>query len=510
VSPRRLVLLLSLLGFLAAAAPAQAIVNGAMATGDGAYPWQVAVVMSDDEGDWLCGGTFVAPTLVLTAAHCVVGDSGRIALPGELKVLSGSLDINLTTFSQVSDVALYPGIDLSGTVPSGDVALLRIPPNAPGAPMSVVDEPEASLWDVGDRLRVTGWGLRSATASEPEQILRWASVYRQSDDACATAYGSDFVAATMFCAGDPVAGTDTCLGDSGGPIAASLTPDAPNRFDPANWRLVGVTSWGTGCGDPEHPGVYTRLGTPAIRAFATDPDPVWSPLNTAPPAIPTALTAGQVVTCTPGTWTGEDLTYTYEFHRITGVGTTTKVQAGPSNAYVVTAADAAGLMCVELAHNAGGTRWADSGHASVTVPPVPDVPTTQVPGTETPRTPAPPADYSGVTSGTTDSHSPRASRAAARCRSRRCTVSVRVTDPAPSSGIRRVTGTVTYKQSCRKKGRRTTCTRTRRVSGKKGTGTTWTLKLPRLPRGSATISIIAVDRSGRVQATPAKLRFRVR
>jgi len=48
------------------------------------------------------------------------------------------------------------------------------------------------------------------------------------------------------------------------------------------------------------------------------------------------------------------------------------------------------------------------------------------------------------------------------------------------------------------------------VSGTKGTGTTWTLRLPRLPRGSASISIVAVDRSGRIQTSPATLTFRVR
>ena len=109
----------------------------------------------------------------------------------------------------------------------------------------------------------------------------------------------------------------------------------------------------------------------------------------------------------------------------------------------------------------------------------------------------------------TDGVSPRISRVAARCASRRCTVSLRVTDPAPSSGVRRVTGTVTWKQSCRKHGRRTTCAKTARVTGTKGIGTTWTLRLPRLPRGSASVAVIAVDGSGRI-GTARKLTFRVR
>lgn len=54
----------------------------------------------------------------------------------------------------------------------------------------------------------------------------------------------------MFCA-VPAApgGADTCTGDSGGPVLWAEGGDAP--------ALVGLVSWGRGCGGPA--GVYTRL-----------------------------------------------------------------------------------------------------------------------------------------------------------------------------------------------------------------------------------------------------------
>jgi len=50
----------------------------------------------------------------------------------------------------------------------------------------------------------------------------------------------------MMCATDP--GQDSCQGDSGGPL-----------YDQDNNALVGVISWGFGCG--EYPGVYAQIST---------------------------------------------------------------------------------------------------------------------------------------------------------------------------------------------------------------------------------------------------------
>ena len=171
--PRSLLVVLSVIAVLAAAAPAQAIVGGSPTTGGtGAYPWQVAVITSQDQEQWLCGGTLVAGDLVLTAAHCVIGDDGRIALPGQVKVLSGNTNIDNTTFSQAIDVGLYPGLDLSRSVPSGDLAIVHLPIAAPGgAPLPVVGAAESSLWDVGARLRITGWGVTSAGSTRPTTLL---------------------------------------------------------------------------------------------------------------------------------------------------------------------------------------------------------------------------------------------------------------------------------------------------------------------------------------------------
>jgi secreted trypsin-like serine protease len=93
-----------------------------------------------------------------------------------------------------------------------------------------------------------------------------------ADGDCAKAYGDgSFDAKTMVCAGYPQGGTDTCEGDSGGPLLAPVR---------TGFRLVGATSFGEGCAQAGKPGVYARVAEGPIRdwlktvvpeAFAPEP-----------------------------------------------------------------------------------------------------------------------------------------------------------------------------------------------------------------------------------------------
>ena len=58
----------------------------------------------------------------------------------------------------------------------------------------------------------------------------------------------------MLCGGK--LNTDACHGDSGGPLIANID---------GKFTLVGVTSWGIGCGD--YDGAYADISHPSMMRF---------------------------------------------------------------------------------------------------------------------------------------------------------------------------------------------------------------------------------------------------
>jgi hypothetical protein len=97
----------------------------------------------------------------------------------------------------------------------------------------------------------------------------------------------------MICAGG--SGTDTCQGDSGGP----LTIDTKRGGDPVR-KLVGITSFGNGCGRPFVPGVYTWVQSTHVMSVIGNPNPTPAPqLPSSNPTVSGVLRVGRQVKCNP-------------------------------------------------------------------------------------------------------------------------------------------------------------------------------------------------------------------
>ncbi|AVH55780.1 MULTISPECIES: S1 family peptidase [Streptomyces] len=229
----------ALLGAPSAVAAPQPIVGGTTTTTT-AYPFMMQ--LTDAWQNQFCGGTLVSPTKVVTAAHCMVGET-----TSSVRVVGGRTYLNGTNGAvrQVSKIWIHPGY--TGTTNGDDVAVLTLSSSMPYTTASYVSSSDTGVYATGATARILGWGTTSSGGSSSNQ-LRTATVPIMSDSSCASSYGSDFIASDMVCAGYTSGGVDTCQGDSGGPL---LIGDV----------LAGITSWGKGCAAPGYPGVYTRLTT---------------------------------------------------------------------------------------------------------------------------------------------------------------------------------------------------------------------------------------------------------
>lgn len=228
---------------------------GAVVGGDeaepGEWPWQVAVL---EDGELVCGGSLVGLDVVVTAAHCTDGTRAV-----DLSVAAGSVSLRDGERRDVVAFEQHEGWDPETS--ENDLSVLVLDaPFEPGDGIAVVPlastAESVSLTQAGTRLFVTGFGATSEDG-DASPVLLEAEIDAFADAACVDRYeeeGEPIFGATQVCAGRDAGRVDACYGDSGGPLVAPVGD---------GWRLVGVVSWGAGCGRPRRPTVYTE-----VAAFA--------------------------------------------------------------------------------------------------------------------------------------------------------------------------------------------------------------------------------------------------
>jgi hypothetical protein len=237
------------------------IING-QAASTGEYPAQGVLRRN---GTFICGGTLVSNRYFLTAAHCVTTSSNGALQPvSQFSVTLGDVDRDAGETFTFSALDRNPAYNFNTF--DNDSALFTLSTPAPPSlePMRLIEEGESRLWAPGRQSTVIGWGRTIAgDANSDSQLLLETTAPMRSDGDCAAAYvsgsGSDFHPASMVCAGD--GNSDTCQGDSGGPLMVS---------DGSFLVLAGLTSWGGPCASDTQPGVYTRLGAPALNAWVRE------------------------------------------------------------------------------------------------------------------------------------------------------------------------------------------------------------------------------------------------
>ncbi|MEU3463042.1 serine protease [Streptomyces sp. NPDC006733] len=253
-----LVALIAPLAVPGVAAEAGAAVIGGDQAVAGQQPWVVALASRNRFGParsgQFCGAAVVSASTVVTAAHCF----GRDVLGGDwrtvrdLRVVADRVDLRSGEGREIRlrQVRINPGYD--PVTNAGDVAVITLQsPLSAESAIALAGPGDQASYRAGSAARVYGWGDTTG-AGAYSSVLRSAQVELLADGVCERAYpgtaDGTYLRRTMLCAGEPQGGRDACQGDSGGPLVV-------------RGKLVGLVSWGTGCAEAGHPGVYTRISS---------------------------------------------------------------------------------------------------------------------------------------------------------------------------------------------------------------------------------------------------------
>ncbi|XP_075981071.1 trypsin-like [Anticarsia gemmatalis] len=214
------------------------------------YPFQVSISIrfSNDIEHFVCGGSIISDSYILTAAHCVSDK------PEKTIVRAGSNWHKNGTVIPVAKYVRHPDYGVDNRFDS-DAAVIKTV-----NPIQFTDVIKPVKLPVKHRplkdnsvVALSGWGITDIGMPGEDRLLhvKFPVVNHYVCWTTATKY----ITRNMWCGGDfEAGGLGPCKGDSGGGAVQGGT-------------VVGIVSFGVPCALPGFPPVFVDVAAPSIRNF---------------------------------------------------------------------------------------------------------------------------------------------------------------------------------------------------------------------------------------------------
>ncbi|KAI9293833.1 trypsin-like serine protease [Neoconidiobolus thromboides FSU 785] len=229
--------------------PQARIIGGEKVSEPWKYPFMVSLKKSNFH---LCGGTLLNQNQVITAAHCTgtvdkwtvtYGINDLTKKEGEESYSGVKVEVR-----KVAKIVRHP--DYNGDTDDNDVAVWTLDSPFKNFKPSIKLNEDANIYN--KKVLVLGWGFTAEGQDQATRFLNQAFITLFPQSQCKDLYKNmklrSYDSKKHLCAGELTGAKDACQGDSGGPLILADTME-----------LVGITSYGIGCGRKERPGIYTNL-----------------------------------------------------------------------------------------------------------------------------------------------------------------------------------------------------------------------------------------------------------
>eukprot|EP00803_Ostreobium_quekettii_P010082 evm.model.scf_532.3 EVM.evm.TU.scf_532.3 scf_532:45785-52687(-) len=229
------------------------------------YRHPYVVSLRDDLNRHMCMGILIAPTWVLTPAHCVgpdsfLGPTPRVVLGGcDLEDDPDDIEIVVP-----NSAIIFP--DWDGSVFNGnDIALLELTEASRYQPAILPHFESNVTVHRHQNFVVLGFDVSGDGSVDLNQDLE-AQTVANSLCGAPTAWGDSIIKDSMVCAFGLEDQQQRCGGrSSGAPLLAAFAPEGHlARGVPQADILIGISSFGdeeSACGESNIPGVYTRISS---------------------------------------------------------------------------------------------------------------------------------------------------------------------------------------------------------------------------------------------------------